>query len=286
MSKHPKKRVGANVLVTHRKTFFTLKSGVTRTQYRNIIVDVQTTVQVLDPTLIANSVNLLRLGPAGTQPTILGVMHDDGQKGDKVASDHIYTLQMFFDESGAGQIPLEVSAAFRGQLKRVISPIIQVAVSGVLTDPISGFTTLYPPGLSSLTPTNTPSGPFTLASSPQGVDIGGDGPEDSSNATTSGFTVIITPTQFTGNFDISTWLSINAPYSDIDTLTTSSIGGQPGYEITFKNQVGAGRPTVVVYHDGYVYQISYASTFALGSAGDSQGISAFNLVIQNFSFSH
>lgn len=242
------------------------------------------TVQIPDPTLIPGSVNLVLIGATGTQPTILGVMHDDGLKGDAVAGDHVYTLQMPFNEGSAGQIQLEVSAALRGQLKRATSQIVQVAVWSVLSDAVSGFSALYPPTLYSLTSSNEPSGTFFLESSPHGVDFGGQGPENSSNATTSGFGVLITPAQYEGSFDINSWLAAAAPGSDVDTLTMVSVGGQPGYEITFKNQVGAGRPTAVVYHNGYVYQLSYASTFALGSSLDNQGLSAFNSVLQSFSF--
>ena len=60
----------------------------------------------------------------------------------------------------------------------------------------------------------------------------------------------------------------------------------PGYEITFKNEIGSGRPTVIVYNQGYIYQISYASTFAPGSSADQSGINTFNDVVQNFNFSH
>jgi hypothetical protein len=98
---------------------------------------VTVTVQITDPALIAGSVNLVLLGALGTQPTILGVMHDDGLNGDAVAGDHIYTLQMPFNESSPSQIQFEVSAAFQGSLKRVVSPIAALVV---LPGPPIGFT--------------------------------------------------------------------------------------------------------------------------------------------------
>jgi hypothetical protein len=242
---------------------------------------VTVTVQILDPALLPSGVNLLRIGATGTQPIVLGVMHDDGANGDAIAGDHVYTLQTTFHEVMPGAITLQVSAAVRGQLKRATSPLMQVAVWGSLTDATSGFSTLYPPGLYNLIDTSTPS-IFSLQSSPGGVAIGGVAPEDGSNATTSGFSVIIEAAKYGGSFDINTWLTTAAPYSEIDSLTPTTINALPAYVITFKNQIGAGRPTVVVYRHGYVYQISYASTFAPGSAADQNGLNAFNLILQNF----
>jgi hypothetical protein len=241
------------------------------------------TVQALDATLIPDSINLLRLGAAGTQPTILGVMHDDGLNGDAVAGDHIYTLQKVFSEATVGQIQLQVSAAFHRQLRRVASQILEFPVWGVLTDPTSRFMAPYPPGLYNLSNSSTPTS-FSLESSPGGVAIGGVAPEDGSNATTSGFSIIIQVSPYNTSFDINTWLATAAPYSEIDTLATTTIAGVSAYVITFKNQVGAGRPTAVVYHQGSVYQISYASTFAPGSVADQNGVNAFNSILQNFTF--
>ncbi|MGA2599811.1 MAG: hypothetical protein ABSH09_22785 [Bryobacteraceae bacterium] len=233
-------------------------------------------VQITDPTLIAGSVNLLQLGATGAQPTILGVMQSNGSG--------IYSLQPTFNESTPGEIQLQVSAAFRGQLRRVASQIATLGVWGVLGDTTSGFKTLYPPVLYDLSSTTTFGG-FLLQSSPQGVDIGGEGPENGSNATTRGFSVVITPTPYSTEFDINAWLLAQYPYSYIDTLATTSIGGEQGYEIVFDNEVGAGEPTVVVYHQGYVYTLSYASTFAAGSIADQNGLSIFSEVLQNFGFS-
>jgi hypothetical protein len=241
----------------------------------NASTTVTVTVQIAEPTLIPGSVNLLLLGATGTQPTILGVMQNAGNG--------TFSLQSIFDQATPGQLQLQVSAAFRGQLRRVVSQITTVAAWSALADTTSGFQTLYPPVLYNLTNT-TSFGGFLLQSSPRGVDIGGEGPEDGSNATTSGFSIVITPTQYSDSFDIANWISTQYPYSD-DTLTTTTIGGELAYQIVFQNEVGAGEPTVVVYHSGYVYTISYASTFALGSSADQSGLSAFNAVLQNFQFS-
>jgi hypothetical protein len=97
-----------------------------------ITVNIPTVVTVMatitDPTLIAGSANLLRLGATGTQPTILGAMHDDGLNGDAAANDGIYTFQVPFNETVAGQIQLEISAAFKGRLNRVLSAQGSLAV--------------------------------------------------------------------------------------------------------------------------------------------------------------
>jgi hypothetical protein len=241
----------------------------------NTSTPVTVTVQITGPNLIPGSVNLLLLGATGTQPTILGVMQDGSG---------VYSLQSVFDETTTGDIKLEVSAAFQGLLKRVISPVLQIPVWGVVADTISGFKTLYPPSLYDLSSTTVSEGLFLLQSSPDGVDIGGEGPEDGSNATTSGFSIVIQPSQYSTAFDINSWLSTEYEGSDIASLATTTIGGVPGYVFTFADEIGAGEPTAVAYHNGYVYQIAYSSTFALGSTADANGLSAFNAVLQNFTF--
>lgn len=114
----------------------------------DIATVVTVAIPIPDPSLIPNSVNLLRLGATGTQPTILGVMHDDGQNGDAVLNDGIYTLSVPFSESTTGQVELEISAAFRGLLKRLVTSPIDIAVTPNGTRPLppdpgsAGMTTL------------------------------------------------------------------------------------------------------------------------------------------------
>lgn len=98
-----------------------------------VIVNTPTTVtvnvQIADPNVLANGVNLLRLNPAGS-PTILGMMHDDGLNGDAVGGDKIFSLRLSFTEVNVGQIQLQVSAAFKGQLRRILSPVVLLNVRG------------------------------------------------------------------------------------------------------------------------------------------------------------
>lgn len=91
----------------------------------NTSVPVTLTVQITDPNLIANSVNLLRLGTAGSQPQLLGQMQGVGNGN--------YTIQVSFNESTVGQIQLQASAAFRGSLKRILSPVLPLLVLNIPT---------------------------------------------------------------------------------------------------------------------------------------------------------
>src|SRR5580704_4713351 len=83
-----------------------------------IPTQVTITSQITGPNLISGGVNLLRIGANGTQ--ILGVMQNTGG--------NTYTLQVTFNECTAGTIQLQVSAAFRGQLRRALSSIGNVPV--------------------------------------------------------------------------------------------------------------------------------------------------------------
>ena len=75
-----------------------------------------------DPAILPQGVNLLRVNASG-DPTVLGVMHDDGMTGDTVAGDGIYTLVVTFNEQDEGTIQLQVSAPQRGVVQRVRSDV-------------------------------------------------------------------------------------------------------------------------------------------------------------------
>ena len=56
-----------------------------------------------------------------------------------------YSFQPVFNEKlPTGQIQLQVSAAFRGLLRRVMSPAVQISVWATFTDLSNGFTLAYP----------------------------------------------------------------------------------------------------------------------------------------------
>ncbi len=233
---------------------------------------VSVSVQITDPALIATSVNLLRLGATGTQPAILGVMKSSGNG--------MYTLQPTFNEATPGQIQLQVSAAFVGTLQRVLSNVVTVSAWGVLTDATSGFTALYPPNLY-----NVPPGHFALQSSAGGVDIGG-APPPGGPVSATGYSIAITPVPYnvSSTFDINQYLSVEYSNSYIDTITSTTIGGAPGYVVTFTQEEGGGQPLAIVYHNGYAYEISYDSTVYIDGFSDQQGLSDFNQILQHFTF--
>jgi hypothetical protein len=119
----------------------------------NTSTQVLITAQITDPTVIPNGVNLLRVGATGAPSTILGVMHDDGLNGDAVANDNTFSLQVSFNETTAGQIELQVTAAFRGVLKRILSPPVLIDVWNTIVGgaPSRLFTTVSPPSWTSET---------------------------------------------------------------------------------------------------------------------------------------
>lgn len=80
---------------------------------------------ISDPSLIANSINLLELNANGTI-SILGTLHDDGLNGDLFAGDKIFTILVTLNQTSTSAIELQVSAAFKGSLQRVKSPVVKV----------------------------------------------------------------------------------------------------------------------------------------------------------------
>jgi hypothetical protein len=101
----------------------------------NIPTMVTVTVPIPDSSLIPNSVNFLQLGSTGTQPILLGHLHDDGLNGDAAAGDGIYTLEVTFTQP-AGQFAVVVSAGFRGHLERLFSNQINIAVTPTGSRPL------------------------------------------------------------------------------------------------------------------------------------------------------
>ncbi len=84
-------------------------------------------VSIPDPSVIPTGVNLLRVSADGASVS-LGQFRDDGLEGDRRAGDSIYTIRTTVNEAAAGQVSLQVSAAFRGVLARVRSYVLTVLV--------------------------------------------------------------------------------------------------------------------------------------------------------------
>jgi RHS repeat-associated protein len=95
------------------------------------------TSQITDPTVLTGGVNLQKVNTAGDVLATLGVMRDDGQGGDAIAGDGIFTLVIAVNEQAPGELRLRVSAAFRGLLRRVLSPISVVPIAPVVRLPIA-----------------------------------------------------------------------------------------------------------------------------------------------------
>jgi len=110
---------------------------------------VTVTISITDPSLIPSSVNLLQLGATGTQPTILGVMQGAGNG--------TYTFRQALNAPTAGEIQLQVSAAFQGSLKRVLSNVVTVSVWNLFSDANTQLTFAFPPMNASTTIFSTPS---------------------------------------------------------------------------------------------------------------------------------
>jgi hypothetical protein len=277
----PKQRTSVLPPASSQATTSTPSVGAVMASPSMIVVNTPTpvtiTVQIAGP-LIPNGVNLLRLGAAGTQPTIVGQLRGNG--GGQ------YAIQQTFNETTTGQIQLEVSAAFQGQLMRTTSAVTQIGVGNVLNSTSSKFSVVYPPTLY-VTAAPAPS-VFFLESSPTGVAMGGGAPAFGSSEATTGFAVTISALPYTvsGSFDINQYLSTTYPNSaaDVSAITPITIGGQPGYEFSFQDEEGGGQLIAVVYCNGYVYEIDYASTNNIPGFSDQEGLSAFNTVLQNFTF--
>lgn len=133
-------------------------AAVPATFVANQSMKVSITVPVVG-SVISSGVNLLRLSGPGQPAQILGQLRDDGQGGDAVAGDSIYSIRLALSQPGEKVIQLQISAAVRGALYRLLSAPFNLL-------PIGPNPALPPdPG---------PSGTTTLA----GVDSDADGIRD------------------------------------------------------------------------------------------------------------
>jgi len=89
----------------------------------NTPVPVKVIAEVLSADVIPESVVLRRDGE------IIGVLHDDGAKGDSVAGDGFYTIVITLNEPRVTSIALRVSARFRGVATEVFSEPFSIEVS-------------------------------------------------------------------------------------------------------------------------------------------------------------
>ena len=139
-------------------------ASVTVNQATPVTASCQVNTSSADPALLPGGVNLVRLTAAGAAVSVVGVMHDDGLNGDVKAEDGIYTLQFTANETAAGQFGLQCTAAFKGLLQRVKSPIIPVTVV-----PASGQGAIATP---TITPATIPFGTATVVTTTAAVTSG------------------------------------------------------------------------------------------------------------------
>ncbi len=235
----------------------------------NTPTSITITVQITGATPLPGGVNLLQLGATGTQPTILGVMQNTGNG--------MYSLQIVFNETATNQLQLQVSAAFQGLLRRVLSPVLSLQVWGVVSDLGEGFSIRYPPGLYVVS-SDFP-GQHLIESSPIDIDLGGGAPPEGSSTGSSGFAIAINSVPYTSSFTITQYLADIHPDDPLGTVTPVIVAGVSAYTVVFTDEVGAGEPITIIPRNGSVLEISYSSTFGLGTPQDLTGLTVYNSLL-------
>jgi hypothetical protein len=142
-----------------------------------------------------------------------------------------------------------------------------------------GVSVQYPSSLTVSTSAGD-TGLFSIQSSPQQIILGGAAPDDAAGAVSEGYVITVSAQPFTGSFDINQWLVNTEPNATVDTINNIVVSGIPSFEVTFKDEIGAGLPLIIVPTSGKVYEISLASTYDLDSAQGVDAINNFNAVVQ------
>ncbi|MCC6396714.1 MAG: PEP-CTERM sorting domain-containing protein [Bacteroidetes bacterium] len=93
------------------------------------------TVSIPEPTLNPASVNLLRVNLDGSS-TVIAQMLDNGQNGDEKSGDKVFTARLTLNEVQPGTLGFQVSAAFRGVIRRSLSDVLQFAALAPTSVPV------------------------------------------------------------------------------------------------------------------------------------------------------
>lgn len=94
------------------------------------------TAQVaVDGDLLPNSVNLVQLNDQGQGIAVLGRMYDDGAtSGDALRGDGTFTATITLNPANPGSLSLAASAAYKGTIRRTLSPPLVIAIVHRPTD--------------------------------------------------------------------------------------------------------------------------------------------------------
>jgi len=238
------------------------------------------TVQITDIRLIPDSVNLLRVNPNGTATT-LGTMRDSGTNADEKAGDKIFSLRLNLTEANAGNIRFQASGAFRGVLRRIVSSPMDVRAWHVTTSS-QGVRLNYPPDLVPVTPPNSTTLLLQPSSKPF-LPSGGRLPEGLlvTDIDSVGYSISLSTLPYVTPFVLSQILSKYKPYSLIDTQSTRIVSGQPAYVVTFKDELFAGSPYVIIPKLGTTFIFQYRSSFMPGSPEWQSGLESFWQVLDS-----
>lgn len=96
-----------------------------------VVTQVVVTVLITSSSLpvIVNGVNVLQVEQDGGNARVIGTLNDSGTNGDSFAGDGIFGGTLTLNQTSAGQVYLQISAAFKGTLRRTLSPVRSVLVT-------------------------------------------------------------------------------------------------------------------------------------------------------------
>jgi len=187
------------------------------------------TSTITDPTLIRESVNLLRIDATG-KATIVGNMHDDGKNGDVKANDNIFTLQTNLNEATAGGVMFQVSAAFlvaQGMPLRVKSTAFPVTV--ISMDSLQVSLPATPNAASGAVPAVTP---ISVTNTTSTFATAGSGDLVTVLTTSGTVTVKGIDIKPAANANQVQWMLERDPTDTVD-VAVPGVAGSPGAQVTF-----------------------------------------------------
>lgn len=170
-------------------------------------------------------------------------------------------------------------------LPQTLKVIIHVLYR-TFSDETLGFTFQYPQSLFAITSADSPGAVFIQNSNKEILLGGGAIPVDKSpdDYTTDGYVITLSSTIYPKAFSVDQWLKDFHPYSELDTVSMTTVAGLPAFKVTLKGEILAGSPVVLFTNNGKLYGISYSSTFEPNSNEEQNGLAAFETVLATFHF--
>ena len=231
----------------------------------NTVTPITVTSKITDPTVISTSVNLLQVNVSGN-PTILGQLHDDGKNGDQVAGDGVFTIVLNLKRTTIAQVTLQVSAAFNGQIRRVVS----------VSSPLGVIAASAPPGFQVNADLLAASGPVSVNNFANQYQHGGLVPPGGADMDITSIPVPPPP--------LSNFIAYELQGATITSTSAITVSGISCTEEFYTESYGTTYSNIAVYCPATTMLYKAYLSYHAGDPSESRFLTAFQTFLNSVQF--